>query len=183
VSYNPSPERLVGNEFTYMTPSLPVHVEDPIERVKLTSVATAIAKENNRLLGPTVLPAWLSYLPPVLAPGIFRTQARRVESASVMNLVISNVPGPRERGHIEGATVSEIYSVGPVVAGSGMNITVWSYVDQLAISVLTDDVTLGDPHEATDAMIDAFIELRRAAGLSTELTDVGNALPVAAAAG
>jgi WS/DGAT/MGAT family acyltransferase len=173
VSYNPSPERLVGNEFTYMTPSLPVHVEDPIERVKLTSVATAIAKENNRLLGPTVLPAWLSYLPPALAPGIFRRQARRVESASVMNLVI----------HIEGATVSEIYSVGPVVAGSGMNITVWSYVDQLAISVLTDDVTLGDPHEATDAMIDAFIELRRAAGLSTELTDVGNALPVAAAAG
>jgi WS/DGAT/MGAT family acyltransferase len=183
VSYNPSPERLVGNEFTYMTPSLPVHVEDPIERVKLTSVATAIAKENNRLLGPAVLPAWLSYLPPALAPGIFRTQARRVESASVMNLVISNVPGPRERGHIEGATVSEIYSVGPVVAGSGMNITVWSYVDQLAISVLTDDVTLGDPHEATDAMIDAFIELRRAAGLPTELTDVGNALPVAAAAG
>jgi WS/DGAT/MGAT family acyltransferase len=183
VSYNPSPERLVGNEFTYMTPSLPVHVEDPIERVKLISVATAIAKENNRLLGPTVLPAWLSYLPPALAPGIFRSQARRVESASVMNLVISNVPGPRERGHIEGATVSEIYSVGPVVAGSGMNITVWSYVDQLAISVLTDDITLGDPHEATDAMIDAFIELRRAGGLSTELTDVGIALPVAAATG
>jgi diacylglycerol O-acyltransferase / wax synthase len=40
VSYNTSPERLVGNEFTYMTPSLPVHVDDPMERVKLTSVAT-----------------------------------------------------------------------------------------------------------------------------------------------
>jgi diacylglycerol O-acyltransferase / wax synthase len=183
VSYNPSRERLAGNEFTYMTPSLPVHVDDPMERVRLTSIATAIAKENNQLLGPTVLPAWLSYLPPALAPAMFRRQARRVESASVMNLIISNVPGPRERGHIEGAVVSEIYSVGPVVAGSGLNITVWSYVDQLAISVLTDDLTLDDPHEATDAMIDAFIEIRSAAGLSTDLTPVGSALPLAAAAG
>jgi diacylglycerol O-acyltransferase / wax synthase len=66
-----------------------------------------------------------------------------------MNLTISNVPGLRERGHIEGATVSEIYSAGPVVTGSGMNITVWSYADQLAISVLTDARTLDDPHEAT----------------------------------
>ena len=183
VSYNTSPERLVGNEFTYMTPSLPVQIDDPMERVKLTSVGTAIAKENHQLLGPTLLPAWLSYLPPALAPGMFRRQARRMESASVMNLTISNVPGPRQRGNIEGATISEIYSVGPVVTGSGMNITVWSYVDQLAISVLTDDLTLEDPHEATDAMIDAFIEIRRAAGLPADLTPVGDTLPLAAATG
>jgi diacylglycerol O-acyltransferase len=181
VSYNTSPERLVGNEFTYLTPSLPVHIEDPLERVKLTALATKIAKENHQLLGPTVLPAWMSYLPTALAPRLFRTQARRVESASVMNLTISNVPGPRTKGHIEGGTVSEIYSVGPVVAGSGMNITVWSYVDQLAISVLTDDLTLDDPHEATDAMVDAFIEIRRAAGLSDQLTPVDGALPLAPA--
>jgi diacylglycerol O-acyltransferase / wax synthase len=183
VSYNTSPERLVGNEFTYMTPSIPVHIDDPLERVRVTSMATTIAKENNQLLGPTLLPAWLSYLPPALAPRFFRRQARRMESASVMNLTISNVPGPRERGCIEGATISEIYSVGPVVTGSGLNITVWSYVDQLAISVITDDLTLDDPHEATDAMLDAFIEIRTAAGLSAELTAVGDALPLAAAAG
>jgi hypothetical protein len=112
---------------------------------------------------------------------MFRRQARRVESASVMNLTISNVPGPRQRGVIEGAEISEIYSVGPVVSGSGMNITVWSYVDQLAISVLTDDLTLDDPHEATDAMIDAFTEIRVAAGLSSALTPVGGAMPLAAA--
>jgi diacylglycerol O-acyltransferase len=182
ISYNTSPERLDGNEFTYMTPSLPVHIDDPLQRVELTSMATKIAKENHHLLGPTLLPAWLSYLPPALAPRFFRTQARRVESASVMNLTISNVPGPRERGHIEGATVSEIYSVGPVVAGSGLNITVWSYVDQLAISVLTDDATLVDPHEATDAMIDAFTEIRRAAGLSEQLRSLSATLPLAAAA-
>ena len=130
-----------------------------------------------------VLPAWMSYLPPSLAPGLFRRQARRVESASVFNLTVSNVPGPRERGYIEGGTVSEIYSVGPVVAGSGLNVTVWSYVDQLAISVLTDDVTLRDAHEATEAMMDAFVEIREAAGLAAELKTLSSAMPLAAASG
>lgn len=179
VSFNTSPQRLVGNEFTYMTPSLPVHIDDPLERVRLTATSTAIAKENHNLLGPTLLPSWLSYLPPATAPPIFRMQARRLESAMVMNLTVSNVPGPRERGLVEGAVVNEIYSVGPIAAGSGMNITVWSYVDQLSISVLTDDLTLDDPHEATDALLEAFVDIRRAAGLSEELTPVELAMPLA----
>jgi diacylglycerol O-acyltransferase len=33
-----------------------------------------------------------------------------------------------------------------------------------------------DPHELTDAMIDAFVEIRRAAGLSEELTVVEKAM-------
>ena len=68
--------------------------------------------------------------------------------------------------------MDEIYSVGPLAPGCGINITVWSYVDQLNISVLSDGATLDDPHELTKAMIDAFIEIRRAAGLSEELTVV-----------
>lgn len=181
VSYDPSPDRLTGNEFTYITPSLPVHIDDPLQRVRLTATATAIAKENHHLLGATLLPSWLAYLPPALTPSVFRRQARRVGSAMVMNLTISNVPGPKERGVFEGATIDEIYSVGPIVAGSGMNITVWSYVDQLSISVLTDDQTLHDPHQATDALIDSFGEIRRAAGLPDRLTPVETALPLAPA--
>jgi diacylglycerol O-acyltransferase len=53
---------------------------------------------------------------------------------------------------------------------------VWSYVDQLNISVLSDGATLSDPHELTDALINSFIEIRRAAGLSEELTVVEKAM-------
>ena len=45
-------------------------------------------------------------------------------------------------GRVGGAPVTEIYSVGPLTTGSGLNITVWSYVDQLNISVLSDGATL-----------------------------------------
>lgn len=53
-------------------------------------------------------------------------------------------------------------------------------MDQLNISVLTDDLTLRDPHEATDAMIHAFAEIRSAAGLSNDLTVVDTAMAQAA---
>lgn len=180
VSYG-NPERLVGNEFTYMTPSLAVHIVDPLERVRLTAMATRIAKENHQLLGPSLLPSWMNYLPPSFAPQAFRWQARRMESGAVMNLTVSNVPGPRQRGSIEGATISEIYSVGPLVIGSGMNVTVWSYVDQLNVSVLTDDLTTDDPHEMTDGMLAAFAEIRRAAGFDGPPMTIEALLPLAAA--
>jgi diacylglycerol O-acyltransferase / wax synthase len=34
--------------------------------------------------------------------------------------------------------------------------------------VLTDDQTFNVPHEATDALVEGFAELRSAAGLSTQ---------------
>lgn len=174
-----NPDRLVGNDFSYLTPSLAVHVVDPLERLRLTATATRIAKENHRLLGPSLVPSWMNYLPPALAPRAFAWQAGRMESSAIMNLTVSNVPGPRERGSIDGATISEIYSVGPLVIGSGMNITVWSYVDQLSVSVLTDDLTTDDPHEVTDAMVAAFVELRAAVGCGRELRQIEDVLPLA----
>jgi diacylglycerol O-acyltransferase / wax synthase len=181
-SIDPSPHRLTGNEFWGLNVSLPVQIDDPVERVRMTSLASSIAKEDFRLLGPKVVSQWAAYLPPAVAPPVFRWLATREAQTKLLNLPISNVPGPRERGRIGGATISEIYSVGPLIAGSGMNITVWSYVDQLNISVLTDDVTLDDPHEATDAMIHEFTQIRSASGLPAELTPVDTAMAPASAA-
>ncbi|MDT5104095.1 MAG: diacylglycerol O-acyltransferase / wax synthase [Mycobacterium sp.] len=86
-----------------------------------------LAKENHHLLGPKLVASWLNYLPPSVGPQGFRWQSKRIESSAIMTLTVSNVPGPRERETIGGATIAEIYSVGPLAAGSGMNITVWSY--------------------------------------------------------
>ena len=52
----------------------------------------------------------------------------------------------------------------------------WSYVDQLNISVIADDQTLADTHQATEAMVQAFGEIRRAAGLSGDLHNVETAM-------
>ncbi|HET6734670.1 WS/DGAT/MGAT family O-acyltransferase [Mycobacterium sp.] len=180
-STDKSPSRITGNELSGMPVSLPVHIDDPLERVRLTTISSEIAKENYELLGPELYGRWMAYLPSPLAPFAFRWLARRDPRNRLFNVPISNAAGPRERGQFGGAPVSEIYSVGPLAPGCGMNITVWSYVDQLNISVISDDETLDDTHEATDAMMRAFAEIRSAAGLSETLIRVDTAMPPATA--
>ncbi|WP_029111831.1 wax ester/triacylglycerol synthase family O-acyltransferase [Mycobacterium sp. URHB0044] len=176
VSFDFSPDRISGNYFTGVLVALPVEVEDPLQRVQAAHDAAVLAKEGHHLIGPELVSRWSAYFPPAGAEALFRWLANKDGQNKVLNLPISNVPGPREHGRVGGALVTEIYSVGPLTTGSGLNITVWSYVDQLNISVLSDGATLEDPHELTDAMVEAFIEIRRAAGLSETLTVVDNVM-------
>jgi diacylglycerol O-acyltransferase len=176
VSFDLSPDRISGNRFTGVLVALPVHLDDPLERVKAAHEAAALAKESHQLIGPELVSRWSAYFPPAPAEWLFRWLASKDGQNKVLNIPISNVPGPREPGRVGGALVTEIYSVGPLTTGSGLNITVWSYVDQLNISVLSDGATLLDPHELTDAMVDAFVGIRRASGLSEELTVVESAM-------
>jgi diacylglycerol O-acyltransferase / wax synthase len=176
VSFDFSPERMSGNYFSGVMMVVPIELDDPLERVQTVHDAAVNAKEAHHLLGPELVSRWAAYFPPAPAEALFRWLADKDGQNKVLNIPISNVPGPREHGRVGGALVTEIYSVGPLTTGSGLNITVWSYVDQLNISVLSDGATLLDPHELTDAMVDAFIEIRRAAGLSGDLTVIDSAM-------
>ncbi|HET6734051.1 WS/DGAT/MGAT family O-acyltransferase [Mycobacterium sp.] len=176
VSFDFSPDRISGNRFTGVLVALPTDCEDPLDRVRNAREAALSAKESHNLIGPELVSRWSAYFPPAPAEAVFRWLANKDGQNKVLNLPISNVPGPREPGRVGGALVTELYSVGPLTTGSGLNITVWSYVDQLNISVLSDGSTLEDPHELTDAMIEAFIEIRKAAGLPEELTVVESAM-------
>jgi diacylglycerol O-acyltransferase / wax synthase len=180
-STDKSPDRITGNELSGMAVSIPAHIDDPVERVRLISLANAFAKEDFELLGPETYGRLVAYLPTIAAPPALRWLSKRSGRNRLFNLPISNVAGPRERGHLGGARVSEIYSAGPLPPGCGINITVWSYVDQLNISVIADDRTLDDTHEVTDAMFHSFSETRTASGLSGELAEVRTAMPRAGA--
>jgi WS/DGAT/MGAT family acyltransferase len=176
VSFDFSPERISGNRFSGMLVALPVDLDNPLERVQACHENAISAKEGHQLMGPELVSRWAAYMPPAPTQAFFRWASSRDGHNKILNLNISNVPGPRERGRVGGALVTEIYSVGPLTAGSGLNITVWSYVDQLNISVLADGATVKDPHEVTDAMVSDFLEIRRRAGLSDELTVVETAM-------
>ncbi|OBI93755.1 WS/DGAT/MGAT family O-acyltransferase [Mycobacterium asiaticum] len=176
VSFNFDPERISGNYFSGMMVAIPADLDDPLERVQAAHDNAVWAKESHQLLGPELISRWAAYWPPSGTEALFRYLASRDGQNKVLNLNISNVPGPRERGRVGGALVTEIYSVGPLTAGSGLNITVWSYVDQLNISVLSDGATVKDPHEVTEAMVADFLQIRRAAGISEDLTVIADAM-------
>ncbi len=176
VSFDFSADRISGNFFTGMLVALPSDVDDPLERVRCSHDYAVDAKESHQLLGPELVSRWAAYFPPAPSESLFRWLATRDGQNKVLNLPISNVPGPREHGRVGGALVTEIYSVGPLTTGSGLNITVWSYVDQLNVSVLSDGATVEDPHEVTEAILEELVEIRRAAGLSEELTVIESAM-------
>ncbi len=117
-------------------------------RARLVALATRIAKEDRKILGPRLYLRMMAYLPTPIAPAAFRWLAAREAPNKMMNVAVSSVVGPRERGHFGGAPVSEIYSTGVLSPGAPVNITVWSYVDQ-----------------RDRALSHAFDELRSAAGI------------------
>ena len=135
------------------------------------------AKETHHLMGPELVSRWSAYFPPAPAESAVPLAGR----ARTARTRCSTCRSPTCRARASTAGSAARWSPrstrsGPLTTGSGLNITVWSYVDQLNISVLSDGATLADPHELTDAMIEAFVEIRRAAGLSEELTVVETAM-------
>ena len=173
--------RVWGNKFTTIAIPVPTHIADPVQRVHEVHTEALTAKEAHKLVGLELLARWASYFPPVPFEAYSRKQAVSDKPKSMPNFAVSNVAGPRERGTVAGAVVREFYSVGPLITGSGVNITVWSYADQLSISVLTDGVTTDDPHEITDALIEAFNELRSATGHTSSVSTIDSGTPAATA--
>lgn len=176
MTFDSSPDRISGNRFSGVLVALPVDIADTAERVRRAREAAVVAKEGHQLIGPELVNRWSAYLPPASAGSLFRWLAGRDEPNRLFNVNISNVAGPRERGRVGGALVTELYSVGPLTAGAGVNITVWSYVDQFNISVLTDAATVDDPHEFTDALVEEFTAVRRVAGFCETTTAVETAM-------
>lgn len=169
MSIDASPERISGNALGSLLISLPVHVADPLEWVRLVHVGATVAKENTHLLGPDLVDRWTNYAPPGLTEWALRRVATSDSAIKLINIPVSNVPGPRQYGRIAGARLEHFYSVGPLTSGVGVNITVWSYVEQLNISVLADDATFEDPHEVTDAIQEAFDCIQRSARVPSEI--------------
>ena len=47
------------------------------------------------MLGPELQGRMMEYLPPPVAPALFRRQSKRAAHNKLMNVAVSNVPGPQ----------------------------------------------------------------------------------------
>jgi len=157
--------RLVGNAVSNLFTTLATDVDDPAERLRRISRTAVHAKEINRRLGSTMLTEWSQFAPPgpfAFAVRLYsRFRAARLHPAA-FSAIVSNVPGPRERISIGGARLSDIFSVGPLVDGIGLNVTVWSYVDRMNFSLLACPDLLPDVDALASYLPAALEELRPA---------------------
>jgi diacylglycerol O-acyltransferase len=141
-----SDPRLLGNNVSNMFTTLATDVEDPIERLRVISETARHAKAMNQHLG-TSLADWSQYTPPGPVSVFMRAYSRHRGArfhAAPFSAIVSNVPGPRERLKVGGAHLSDVFSVGPLIEGIGLNVTVWSYIDHMNFSLLACPELLPD---------------------------------------
>ena len=123
----------MGNRVSAMLVKLVSTLDDPAERLAAIRDATKDAKEQDKAISADVLTDWMEFAAPALAARAARlASSLRVFdrlSHPIFNLVISNVPGPPIPLYSAGARVMGIWPMGPITDGTGLNITVMSYLD------------------------------------------------------
>src|SRR5690606_38857929 len=79
------------------------------------------------------------------------------------NMVISNVPGGRERLYLNGAALVGTYPVSAIAMSVGLNATLLSYHDRMDFGFVGHGVTMYDLPSLARHVADAYEELQRAA--------------------
>ncbi len=155
-----------GNHSSPMYVALHTEVADPVERLRATQRSALAAKQHFQDTRGAQEPDWLEVLPPVVSRLVFRrlpTWMLEHGHAPRGNVIVSNVPGAREPLYYGRTKVTGFYSVGPLLEGIGLNVTVWSYGDQLAWSLLACRDAVDDVWELADGVGSAFRDLEDAA--------------------
>ncbi|MBO0680480.1 wax ester/triacylglycerol synthase family O-acyltransferase [Mycolicibacterium sp. S2-37] len=166
VSVHDKSDRPGRNQVSGMFSRLETHIADPVERIKAIAGANSVAKQHSSAIGATLLQDWTQFA----APAVFGT-AMRVYAASrlsgarpVLNLVVSNVPGPQMPLYYMGSEVKAMYPIGPVFHGAGLNITVMSLNGTLDVGIVSCPELLPDLWSLADDFGPALDELLDAVG-------------------
>lgn len=146
---------------------LPTNCADPIERVALCRQAMNVAKSQFDLMPADLLGQATDYASPVVAASAIRLVTRLKladRMNSPVNVVISNVPGPRHDLYFAGAKLDAYIPVSTISDGIGLNITVHSYADRMDFGLISDRDLVPDLWHLADLHIAEIEQLFEATG-------------------
>ena len=159
------------NRVSAIFASIPTDEPDPLLRVQRVHDSMVDAKQLFDAVPADSLTDFSQFPPPAVFALAMRTATRLTgRFKSPVNLVISNVPGPREPLYAAGAKLLHYYPVSTIVDGQGLNVTVQSYLDTLDFGLIADRELVPDLWSMVDAMVDDIGALAKAVGL--EVTPV-----------
>jgi WS/DGAT/MGAT family acyltransferase len=153
-----------GNRIGMMIVPIPTDEPDPGRRLRRAHEALNSAKARHKALPADLLTDATAFIPPAVAALAARTTMDILgRTRPPLNLVISNVPGPRAPLYLAGAQLEAHYPVSVVVDGVGLNITVMSYLDHLDFGIVADREQVDDAWSLLDGLRDALDELEQSA--------------------
>lgn len=164
VSLRGANDKDMGNRITMMNVNLGTHIEDPRSRLLAIHHSASVAKEVTSDLAHGYEPnVALPGLPAVMSMAAAAAEGSKFADVArlPLNVVISNVPGPRHTLYSNGARMLTHYPVSIPGHGVGLNITVQSYEQKMYFGVTACARALPDAQTLRDDMMDAYVELRQ----------------------
>jgi len=161
----PEQEGSFGNRISFMVVPIPTTEPDPLRGLSRAHEPLRSAKERHRALPAEFLTDASSLIPPAMLALAARTTVDVLSrTRPPVNLVISNIPGPREPLYCAGAELKAAFPVSVIVDGVGLNITVLSYRDHIDIGIVADREQVDDCWEMLEGISEALGELEAAVG-------------------
>lgn len=158
-------EHTQGNQIAMILVNLATHIHDAGERMRVIKASVAESKQRFSQMSPEES---LNFAALMLAPTFLNMVTGLAPQLHAFNVVISNVPGPREPLYWNGAKLVGLYPVSLVIDRMALNITLTSYVDSLEFGIIGCRRTLPSMQRLLDHLERALQELEQAAGLRTE---------------
>ncbi|MEZ5153710.1 WS/DGAT/MGAT family O-acyltransferase [Rhodococcus zopfii] len=124
-----------GNAVTMVLCRLATDVADPVERLRRIQASMRVAKDTMYGRSPLQLSA-IGALTSIGPSGLSAVPGLGAAVPPPYNVVISNVPGPRERLYWRDAGLQGWYPVSMPIEGQSLNITVLSYGDSLEFGLI-----------------------------------------------
>lgn len=130
---------VAGNQLMVMGAAMATDVEDPVARLRAIHAATNSGKHLEEALGDALLTQLLGVLPPFVVrfgARLYTDLHLAARFPPVFSLIVSDIPGPPIPLYSAGARITRLYPFGPLFEGSGLNVTIASYVDTVDFGFL-----------------------------------------------
>lgn len=161
-------EHSYGNKVGSLCVSLCTDIEDPVARLSSIHEAMAASRQDFEDTSGGRIADFVGLLPPAAVRAIGRYSRKLSEQgrSPSFNVIVSNVPGPRGALYDDYMPMREFYSIGPILEGIGLNITAWSFRDNLSFSILSCHRAVPEPDRIRESLLSGLATLRRAASPS-----------------
>jgi diacylglycerol O-acyltransferase len=161
-----------GNQVSLLLANLATHLRDPLKRLARIVESTTEAKQRLRSM-PRLqkLAHGITSISP-MGPAMVTGTAKQ---HPLFNVIISNVPGPRETLYLNGARLDEVYPVSIPTQYLALNITISGYGDKLGFGYIACRRSVPALQRMLDYTDESIAELEQALAPSRAKT---KAVPV-----
>jgi hypothetical protein len=145
-----------ANQVSNMFVNLPVDIADPVEQLLSIHRGSLGAKEVQGSVGTHLISDIIELIPATLfqlTTRLYSASGLADRLAPVHNLIVSNVKGSPVPLYMAGARVTAMFPFGPLMEGTGLNVTVLSNNGEMNIGLIACPELVPSLDELLDEMI------------------------------